>query len=107
MNDPPQFQLRDIEPGDYTAVMQLWNSARGVRTSESLAEFERILQRNPGLGCVAEVQGALVGAVLACHDGRRGYLYHLAVAEPHRNYGIARAIVERCLARLKAEGIER
>jgi len=99
--------LRDITPDDYDDAMTLWNSAPGVRTSESREEFERILRRNPGLGCVATVEGAMVAAVLACHDGRRGYLYHLAVAEPHRNQGIARAIVERSLARLAAEGIAR
>lgn len=87
--------------------MALWSSAPGVRTSESPEEFGRILARNPGLSCAAVVSGKLVGAVLACHDGRRGYLYHLAVAEPQRKLGIARAIVERCLQRLKAIGIER
>jgi ribosomal protein S18 acetylase RimI-like enzyme len=104
---PATFELRDLRPGDYEPAMALWNSAPGVRTSESPEEFQRILARNPGLGCAAEAAGTLIGAVLACHDGRRGYLYHLAVAESHRHGGVARAIVERCLAGLKAAGIER
>lgn len=87
--------------------MELWNRAAGVRTSESPEEFERILARNPGMGCAAVVEEQLVGAVLACHDGRRGYLYHLAVAESHRSQGIGRAMVERCLQRLHAAGIQR
>ena len=101
------FQLRDINVDDYTAAMVFWKGAPGVRVSESLDEFTRILARNPGLGCVAEIAGVLAGAVLACHDGRRGYLYHLAVAEPYRNQGLARAMVERCLTQLKTVGIER
>jgi ribosomal protein S18 acetylase RimI-like enzyme len=101
------FELRDLRHGDYEPVMALWNSAPGVRTSESPEEFQRILARNPGLACAAEAEGQFVGAVLACHDGRRGYLYHLAVAEPHRQQGIARAMVDRCLQRLQAIGIER
>jgi len=104
---PASFELRELRPEDYESVMALWNSAPGVRTSESPQELERILGRNPGLSCAAELDGQLVGAVLACHDGRRGYLYHLAVAAGHRKAGIARAIVERCLQRLKAIGIER
>jgi ribosomal protein S18 acetylase RimI-like enzyme len=104
---PASFELRDLRTVDYAAAMALWNSSPGVRTSESPEEFDRILARNPELSCAAVVAGNLVGAVLACHDGRRGYLYHLAVAEPHRYGGIARAMVERCLARLKAIGIDR
>lgn len=101
------IELRDLLPEDYEQALALWNSAPGVRTSESFEEFKRILARNPGLGCAAEAGGTLIGAVLACHDGRRGYLYHLAVAESHRQCGVARAMVQRCLERLKAAGIER
>jgi ribosomal protein S18 acetylase RimI-like enzyme len=101
------FELRDLQLEDYEPAMALWNSAPGVRTSESPEEFQRILARNPGLACAAEAAGSLIGAVLACHDGRRGYLYHLAVAQSHRHCGVARAMVDRCLARLKAVGIER
>ena len=106
-NPSPTYRLRDLRPQDYAAATALWNSAPGVRTSESPEEFSRILARNPGLGCAAEMNGELIGAVLACHDGRRGYLYHLAVADSHRSLGIGRDMVERCLQRLKALGIER
>ena len=39
-----QFLLRDISLSDYSAVIALWNSAPGVRTSESPEEFARILR---------------------------------------------------------------
>jgi ribosomal protein S18 acetylase RimI-like enzyme len=48
-----------------------------------------------------------VGTVLAGHDGRRGFLYHLAVRERFRGRGIARALVERALRGLYAEGIRK
>jgi ribosomal protein S18 acetylase RimI-like enzyme len=98
---------RPILPADYDAAMQLWNATPGVRTTETRAMFERFLARNPELGCVAECAGALIGAVLCGHDGRRGYLYHLAVAEPFRRQGIAQRLVERCLDDLTRLGIEK
>ncbi|WP_254512199.1 GNAT family N-acetyltransferase [Anatilimnocola floriformis] len=101
------FELRELTAGDYDAVMQLWNSAPGVRTNEPREEYERILRRNPGLGTAAWIGSELAGAVLCCHDGRRGYLYHLAVAEQFRRRGLARAIVDHCLQLLTAEGIQR
>lgn len=93
--------------GDYESALALWNSVPGVRASETREEFERILSRNPGLSPAVRINGALAGAVLCCHDGRRGYLYHLAVAEQHRRLGIGKRLVDECLARLTAEGIGR
>jgi ribosomal protein S18 acetylase RimI-like enzyme len=45
--------------------------------------------------------------VLAGHDGRRGYLYHLAVAPEHRRHGLAARLVDRCLECLSALGLRR
>jgi ribosomal protein S18 acetylase RimI-like enzyme len=92
---------------DYDAALSLWNTCEGVRANETREEFARILARNPGLSIAAKVGERLVGAVLCCHDGRRGYLYHLGVAAEFRQQGIAAALVERSLAGLAGEGIRR
>lgn len=101
------FELVELLPADYEAAMALWNSAPGVRVNEPREEFERILARNPGLATAVWIGDELAGAVLCCHDGRRGYLYHLAVADKFRRRGIARAIVDHCLELLKRAGIQR
>jgi len=49
----------------------------------------------------------VVGTVLCGHDGRRGYIHHLAVAQSHRRRGIGRALVERILSALMAQGIQK
>ncbi len=101
------WQIHELTAADYEPVMVLWNSTPGVRATESAEEFARILARNPGLSCVARDGQRIVAAILCCHDGRRGYLYHLAVAQSHRRQGIARAMVERCLTLLTQLGITR
>lgn len=100
-------RLHELTRADYDTALALWNSAPGVRANESRDEFERILARNPGLSTAVWIGKELAGAVLCCHDGRRGYLYHLAVAEKFRRQGLARAIVDHCLGLLKAAGIQR
>jgi ribosomal protein S18 acetylase RimI-like enzyme len=65
------------------------------------------LERNPGLSFVAVVDRVIVGCVMCGHDGRRGYLQHLAVSEPHRRLGIGTALVEACLAKLESLGIRK
>jgi N-acetylglutamate synthase len=101
------WQLRPLLPDDHLAAVSLWNACEGVRANESADEFRRILERNPGFSSAAEAGGQLVGAVLCCHDGRRGYLYHLGVDAAFRRQGIGEALVERSLERLRSEGIAR
>lgn len=49
----------------------------------------------------------MIGAVLCGHDGRRGFVYHLAVAPTHRGRGIARAMMQRSRTGLTEAGISR
>jgi ribosomal protein S18 acetylase RimI-like enzyme len=51
--------------------------------------------------------GQLVGAVLCSHDGRLGYLTHLAVDKDHRRQGLGRSLVGRCLYTLMGIGISK
>ena len=101
--------LRPFRPEDYAAARALWLGTEGVNLSpgDEEAEVRAFLARNEGLSLVAVDGDALVAAVLCGHDGRRGYIYHLAVAASHRGRGIGRAIAERCLEALAAAGIRR
>lgn len=56
---------------------------------------------------MAEEVDRIIGVVLAGHDGRRGYIYHMSVAEDYRKQGIAGKLLENSLSALKAEGINR
>jgi ribosomal protein S18 acetylase RimI-like enzyme len=94
----------------YEKVMALWNEAEGVGLSgaDSKENIRSYLDRNPTMSLIAEdSQGTLLGAVLCGHDGRRGYIYHLAVHSDHRRRGIGRKLVQECLARLKVAGIQK
>jgi N-acetylglutamate synthase len=88
---------------DYEDVLRLWQSAEGVGLNESDTRpaMGDYLKRNRGMSFVAHDGDHLVGAVLCGHDGRRGYLHHLAVAASHRRKGVGTKLVARCLAELK------
>jgi ribosomal protein S18 acetylase RimI-like enzyme len=102
-------RARTLSAGDYTEVLALWQRSPGVGldesdTREAVAAF---LDRNPDMSFVAVSGGEIVGAVLCGHDGRRGYLHHLAVDAPHRGRGIARELVARCEQTLVERGIQK
>lgn len=93
----------------YHAVLAIWERSEGIGLSgadawDSIAAY---LERNPGSSFVASVGGEPVGAVLCGHDGRRGYIHHLAVDGPFRGRGIGTALLDRCLASLRADGIQK
>lgn len=101
--------LRAMTPDDLPAAIDLWSRAAGVSIAEgdSLEELARYLQRNPGASQVVCEGGRLIGAVLAGHDGRRGFLYHLAVDSERQGRGYGRLLAERALAVLREAGLRR
>ena len=92
---------------DYDQLRELWSRCEGLSQLDSRSQVETLLQYHPGLSLVVRDEENLVAAILAGHDGRRGYLYHLAVDEAYRQQGLARRLVQHCLDQLKAAGIPR
>ena len=100
--------ISEMKAEDYDEVAALWQATEGIGLDDDTDTREgvtRYLARNPRLSFVTRQEGQIVGAVLCGHDGRRGYLHHLAVAPVHRRQGIGRALVEVCLAGLGSIGI--
>jgi len=100
-------RLRALRIADYGSVHSLWGRTEGVGLNESdrREAVGRFLRRNPGLSVVATSGDRVIAAVLCGHDGRRGYLHHLAVARSWRRQGIGRRLVAACLENLRRAGI--
>lgn len=79
----------------------------GLIKADSREGISLLLERNPGLSTIAECDGKIIGAVLCTHDGRRGFMYHLAVDPKHRKKGIAKALVQKSMTLLQGAGIYR
>ena len=103
------LRIQPMTAADYDETLALWQAVEGVGLSsaDSRQQIKRYLRRNPGQSLLAWHGELLVGAVLCGHDGRRGYIHHLAVRPSHRRQGIGRLLISRCLAALSAEGIEK
>ena len=104
----PKIRLMMLR--DYAAVHQLWRATPGIglhAVEDGRAGIASFLRRNPRMSFVAFDGAQLVGAILAGHDGRRGALHHLAVAQTHRKRGLGAALVARCLAALARQKIQK
>lgn len=104
MND---LIIRAFTMDDYDQAYELWTKTpgMGISESDSRSSIEAFLRRNEGLSLVC-ADGATIAATLLCgHDGRRGFLYHLAVGDSYRRRGIGGELTQRGLHALKEAGI--
>ena len=104
------IDIRVMTINDYEGVNDLWNSIpeMGInKTDDSREGIEKYLKRNPATSFVAADGEKIVGAVLAGHDGRRGFIQHMAVLPEYRKRGIASGLVEKTMSALENEGIHK
>jgi ribosomal protein S18 acetylase RimI-like enzyme len=99
--------LHEMTINDYDQVLTLWKRTSGLGLSgvdsrEGICSF---LKRNPGLCFVCREEESVIGTILCGHDGRRGYIYHLAVDENYRKRGLGRQLTELSLDALRTQGI--
>ncbi len=102
-------KIRQLELADYDALLALWQ--RSGLTSlkpngrDSREAFAR--QLSTGLQTVLglEQDGQLIGAVVATHDGRKGWINRLVVDPAHRRQGHARRLIAAAENTLRDQGM--
>lgn len=102
-------EIREMFNSDYEAALALWQRCVGMGLSDAdeLEPMTRFLERNPGLSFIALDGDSLIATVLCGTDGRRGYLYHLAVDPLYRRQGIGGELVRRVFDALDQLGIQK
>ena len=101
---PAQVELRDYRPGDGDQLRALWNDAGFRTTGDDDAGLRMFKARNPRTFLVAVRGKRVVGSAMGAWDGRRGWIYHVAVAEADRRQGLATELVREVERRLANEG---
>ena len=100
--------IRSARIGEVNILLDLWRDADAEPSvSDDVDSVSRLLAQHPDGVLVAEVDGVVVGALIAVWDGWRGNLYRLAVLPAHRRLGIARALVDEGEQRLRRAGCVR
>jgi len=98
--------IAEFSMDDYPVVHVLWQ--RGdlwMRPSDGPEATLLKLTRDPGLFLVARTaDGKVVGTVMGGWDGRRAYVYHLAVAPELQRQGIADALMDELEERFRGLG---
>lgn len=103
------MEIRPMTIEDYDEVFAMWQttSKRALSKADEKPQMERYLTRNAGMSQVAVIDGKIVGTVLAGHDGRRGFIHHMAVMPDYRRRRIGHSLAEKAIEKITAEGIDK
>ena len=102
------WTIRSADEKDIPSVLDLWVVAGSVPSvSDSPEGLARLLAADPRALLVAELDGVLVGSLIAAWDGWRGSFYRLAVSPEHRRKGLATMLVREGERRLRERGAVR
>jgi ribosomal protein S18 acetylase RimI-like enzyme len=98
-----------MQKSDYPGAFSLWQSLPGLGLSgaDEKVQIHKFLDKNADTCFVAVDQDKIIGTVLGGNDGRRGYIYHLAVDQNYQKAGLGKSLVEQCLSRLRAAGLQK
>jgi ribosomal protein S18 acetylase RimI-like enzyme len=101
-------RVRSARRVEVARLLDLWRSADAVPSvGEDIDTLSELLDQQPDGVLVAELDGVIVGSLIAAWDGWRGNMYRLAVLPEHRRLGIARALVNEGERRLRDQGCVR
>jgi ribosomal protein S18 acetylase RimI-like enzyme len=97
--------LRQFAMADYGAVDDLWRRAGlWMRPSDQPDRVALKLTRDPDLFLVAEAGTRIVGVAMGGWDGRRAYVYHLAVDPDWQRRGVASRLMDELEQRFRERG---
>jgi ribosomal protein S18 acetylase RimI-like enzyme len=100
-------ELRPATADDIEGVLAFWQEAAQATSTDSTEVLANLVGRQPGALIVADVDGHIVGSVIAGWDGWRGSIYRLAVGPDQRRNGLGRALLRAAEDRLTALGARR
>jgi ribosomal protein S18 acetylase RimI-like enzyme len=103
-----RVQIHGFQMKDYDATLELWKAAGLViRPGDDISGARMKLLRDPDLFLLARMESEIVGCVIGGWDGRRGWIYHLAVKPSYQRQGIATALLTEVEKRLAEKGAKK
>lgn len=101
--------IRKITPADFPEIVSLWQKA-GLSISDEkmkIADMEKTIKMNPTSCLVLVKDKIIIGAALGAFNGRRGWIYHLAIHPDFQQGGYGSLLLQKVEKELKKKGAHR
>jgi len=102
---PPLPEIRQFREADEAQVVALWQECGLQRSwNDPHLDIARKQAFGDALFLVAEMDGAVVGTLMAGYDGHRGSINYVGVLPANRKMGVGRALMSEAEQRLLKRG---
>ena len=89
-----QYIIRPFKLKDKNSVVELWKICRLTRPwNNPEKDIERKLNVQSEMFLVLEIQGSIIGSVMAAYDGHRGVINYLAVHPGFQKKGYGKILM--------------
>lgn len=96
------MEIREFRSDDYEEIIALWKRAGlFLGPSDERDEIEKKRAKDPDLFLVGIDEGKIAAAVIGGYDGRRGWVYHLAVEPTRHSQGLGARLLDELESRLR------
>jgi len=94
---------------DYDEMYALWQSIPGIglNKADERENIRAYLLHNREQSFTCRLNGKIIGTIMCGNDGRRSFIYHLAVSPECRRQGIATELVRLAINRQKELNIDK
>lgn len=101
------MKVKKIKSSDLPALFKLWKRA-GLSVNNDMSREQKecwmMIELNP-TSCLALWEGKkIIGSVFGTFNGRRGWIYHLAVDPKYQNKGYGKLLLNTVEKALKEKG---
>jgi ribosomal protein S18 acetylase RimI-like enzyme len=98
--------IEPLGPDDVTDAVTLWTDAGLTRPwNDAAGDYLRAVAGPASVVLGIRADGDLVGSAMVGHDGHRGWVYYLAVADAARGRGLGRELMSAAEAWLVGRGM--
>ena len=104
-----KYRITEMQLDRFNELIDFWKSCEGIYLSDD-DEYENLkiyLKRNQKLNFIVLHENRIIATIKCSHDGRRGYIHHLAVQKEFRKEDIAIELINKCLEQLQKIGIRK
>ena len=90
-----EWRIRAFMPEDYDEILALWReSGLTIKASDTLPEIKKLLALPSNVFLIADSDSAIFGTVIGAWDGRRAWIYHLAVRPLARRHRVGSELIK-------------
>lgn len=103
------IQIKQIKQSDFMEVLSLWKKA-GLGLADEKIELltmQVVVKMNPSSCLMLVKEQTIIGAALGAFNGRRGWVYHLAIHPNFQQAGFGALLLKKIEQELKKKGAYR